>query len=52
MPKRRAKEVLKMKRRCPRCGKLRVQAEFIGSACGWCDKIAAEAETALFIEGD
>ena len=41
-----------MRRKCPTCGKLREEMEFIGVMCGWCDKIAAEAEVDLFIGGD
>ena len=41
-----------MKRKCPTCGRLREEYEFVSVICGWCDKIAVDAELELIVGGD
>jgi len=37
-------------RRCERCHRLVGEEEFVGSWCGWCDKIVGEACSELAAE--
>jgi len=31
-------------KRCPLCGSLRTEDEFIAAHCGWCDKLITDVE--------
>ena len=47
MPEEAGREVAKMQRRCPLCGVLREEDEFISFCCVRCDDMLAEAELDL-----